>query len=201
MKRLILFISILIGSLETFSQTNKAIQLTANYINLPAWQMNGGGYSISYQQQVSKWLHVEMGGGYEISMSRVERDYTLNNVRLLNLYYHHAAYYLYGVPLSKIKLGSKMSFDLYAGPVVSYQSNVYDKYHYQILDESGSVSNSPDIIYENNSQEGAFIGGIAGARMSLFISPKWTINAAANIKGIIKAKTTIETGIGVSYWW
>ncbi|MEN8229307.1 MAG: hypothetical protein ABFS38_14205 [Bacteroidota bacterium] len=68
-----------------------------------------------------------------------------------------------------------MVLELFGGPMLSYQSNVFDINHYQVPEGSYSepVSQWPDIIYLNQVEEWLFFGGMAGFRLSARTGTHW----------------------------
>lgn len=201
MKRLTLLITIATICIAATAQNRHSILFSGEYVHVPSYQLHGVGYTLAFQQQIHEWFYVEGGASYAIASNRNKRDEVVNNIQLLDLYYHHASYNFYAAPLSKVSIGDRVVFDLFVGPVLTYQSNVVDINHYKIIEGSESISNHPDHIYKNESQEGSFFGGIAGIRFSVFLRSNWSLFAGGNVKGIIEGESSVNASIGLSYNW
>ena len=146
-------------------------------------------------------LSLEAGGAYTLGSRTIKRDETVNNVRLLDLNYHHAAYSLYAAPVITAGSGRAVSLELYGGPVITWQSNVFDLNRYELPDSPDYTVRMTDIVYVNRVLEGTFFGGIAGCRVSVQAAEKWQVNLGVNAMGIIKAVSSVNVSIGVSYCW
>jgi len=201
MKRFTLLLAIAAIGLTGTAQERSSLLFSGDYIYMPGYQLHGTGYSLAYQREIKSWFYLEGGASYALASRCLERGNVVNDVQLLDLYYHHAGYNFYGLALSKIALGSKLELDLFMGPLLSYQSNVFDVNHYLILEETGSVQNYPDNIYKNEAQEGLFFGGKAGFRLAAHMGSDWSIFAGSQINAVIGAESYLQTGMGICYNW
>jgi hypothetical protein len=201
MKRITLLIVIAAIGLTASSQTRSSVLFSGAYVYMPGNQLHGAGYSLAYQQEINAWFHLEGGASYVLASNTIERDEVVNAVQLLDLCFHHAGYNFYGLALSRMPLGKSLEFDLFAGPLLSYQSNVFDVSHYLILEETVSIPNYPDNIYKNEAQEGLFFGGKAGFRLAARLGSVWTIFAGGHVNAVIGAESSLHTSLGFSYNW
>lgn len=201
MKRLIIALVMLTSAGALWSQEKESLLLSGSYVNMPQYMMQGAGYTVSFQHRLSQLFSLEAGIGYTVTSRTIKRDKIINNVRLLDLNYHHAGYHLYAAPVLKIGGDRAISLDLFAGPVVNYQSNVFDRNRYEILDTSPYISSMANIVYVNKVQEGTFFGGIAGFKINARTGENWRVNLSVNALGILKAVSSVNASLGLVYSW
>lgn len=201
MKKLIIAFALLIVAGTLWSQEKGSILFSGSFISMPQYQMLGVGYTVSLQHRLAPLLSLEAGAGYALASHTIKRDEMVNNVRLLNLNYHHGGYSLYVAPVLKIGKGKTISLDIFTGPVVSYQSNVFDLNRYEMPEGPPYISRMSNIVYNNKVLEGTFIGGIAGFRLSAMAGENWKINGGCNAMGIWKAVSSFNASLGVQYCW
>ena len=201
MKKPIILLALLLGSGTLWSQERGSLLFSGSYLNMPRYGMQGAGYTVSYQHNLRSWLGLEAGGGYSLGSRTIERNQTVNNVTLLDLNYHHAAYSLYAAPVLKAGNGRAVSVALFAGPVITWQSNVFDMNRYEMPESPAYTGRMTDIVYVNRVLEGTFFGGIAGCRMNIRTGDNWSLNFGANVMGIIKAVSSVNAILGIKYSW
>ncbi|MDF1560604.1 MAG: hypothetical protein P1P83_10415 [Bacteroidales bacterium] len=201
MKKLFILLALLMGTGTLWSQEKESILFTGSYEYMPEYRMQGAGYTVSYQHNLKPWLSLEAGGGYTLASRTIERNQTVNNVTLLDLNYHHAAYSLYAAPGLKAGKGRAVSVDLFAGPVIAWQSNVFDLNRYEMPEGPAYTGSMTDIVYVNRVLEGTFFGGIAGCRVNIRTGENWSLNFGANAMGIIKAVSSVNATLGIKYSW
>ncbi|NLD63053.1 MAG: hypothetical protein GX646_04095 [Bacteroidales bacterium] len=201
MKKILISMALLISVSALWSQEKGSILFTGSYAYMPEYRMQGAGYTVSYQHNLKPWLSLETGAGYTLASRTIERNQTLNNVTLLDLNYHHAAYSLYAAPVLKAGNGRVVSVDLFAGPVITWQSNVFDMNRYEMPESPAYTGRMTDIVYVNRVLEGTFFGGIAGCRVNVRTGENWRVNFGISATGIIKAVSSVSAIIGVRYCW
>jgi len=201
MKKLIISMILLAVGGALWSQENGSLNFSGSYIYMPQYRMSGAGYTISLQQSLKPWLRLEIGGSYTLGSRTIKRNKTVNNVRLLDLDYHHAAYSLHVAPVVTTGNAGVASLELFAGPVITWQSNVFDLNHYEMPESPGYIGRMTDIVYVNRVVEGTFFGGIAGCRVNVRTGENWQVNFGVSAMGIIKAVSSVSASIGVRYCW
>lgn len=201
MKRLIIAILALTSAGTLWSQEKESLLLSGAYVNMPQYRMQGAGYTVSFQHRLSQLVSLEAGAGYTVTSRTIKRDEVINDVRLLDLNYHHAGYHFYAVPVLKIGGDRMVSLDLFAGPVVNYQSNVFDRNRYEITDSSPYIGRMTNIVYVNKVQEGTFFGGIAGLRINARTGENWRVSLAVNALFILRAVSSANANLGIVYSW
>ncbi len=201
MKKQIILLALLITGSTLWSQEQGSLSLSGSYAYMPQYRMHGAGYTVSLQHNLKPWLSLEAGGGYTLGARTIERNETVNDVRLLDLNYHHAAYSLYAAPVLKAGSGNTVSLELFAGPVITWQSNVFDLNRYEMPERPDYIGSMTDIVYVNRILEGTFFGGTAGCRVNVRAAEKWQVNLGVNATGIIKAVSSVNINIGVNYCW
>ncbi len=201
MKKLIIAFGLLIMAGTLWSQDKGSILLSGSFVSMPQYQMLGAGYTVSFQQHLKPMISLEAGVVYTLASHTIKRDEMVNNVRLLDLNYHHGGYSFYAAPVLNIGRGKTISLDIFAGPVVSYQSNVFDLNRYQLPESPPYISRMTDIVYNNKVLEGTFIGGIAGFRLSARAGENWRVNCGFNAMGILKAVSSFNASLGIQYCW
>ena len=201
MKKLIIACGLLIVAGALWSQEKESILFSGSFVSMPQYQMLGAGYTVSFQHHLKPHISLEAGVNYTLASHTVQRNETVNNVRLLDLNYHHGGYSLYVAPVLKIGKGKAISLDIFAGPVVTYQSNVFDLNRYQLPESPSYISRMTDIVYNNEVKEGAFFGGIAGCRVSAMTGENWRVNCGFNAMGILKAVSSFNASMGIQYCW
>jgi len=199
MKKQIIFLALLFGCSTLWSQEKGSLGLSGSYVYMPQYRMHGAGYTISLRHSMKPWLSLEVGGGYTLGSRTIERNETVNNVRLLDLNYHHAAYSLYAAPVLRAGNSRTVSLELFAGPVITWQSNVFDLNHYEMPESPDYIGRMTNIEYVNRVLEGTFFGGIAGCRINVRTGEKWNVNLGVNATGIIKAVSPVNVNFGISY--
>ena len=195
-----ILMALMIGGGTLWSQEKASLLFTGSYVHMPQYRMHGTGYTLSYQHNLRSWLSLETGGGFILASRTIERNQIVNNVMLLDLNYHHAAYNLYAAPVLKAGNGKAVSLDLFAGPVITWQSNVFDMNRYKIPEDQ-ATGRMTDIVYVNRVVEGTFFGGIAGCRANVRTGENWQVNFGVSAMGIIKAVSSVSASIGVRYCW
>ncbi|HCM60337.1 MAG TPA: hypothetical protein DIS74_08205 [Bacteroidales bacterium] len=201
MKKQIILLALLIGSGTLWSQERGSLNLSGSYVYMPQYRMQGAGYTVSLQHNLKPWLSLEAGGGYTLGVRTIKRNETVNDVRLLDLNYHHAAYSLYAAPVLKAGSGRTVSLELFAGPVITWQSNVFDLNRYEMPERPDYIGSMTNIVYVNRVLEGTFFGGIAGCRVNIRTGENWSLNLGVNTMGIIKAVSSVSASIGIRYGW
>ncbi len=201
MKKLIISLILIAGAGTLWSQDKGSLTISGSYMYMPQYRMHGAGYTLSLQHSLKPWLSLEAGGGYTLGARTIERNETVNDVRLLNLNYHHAAYSLYAAPVLKARSSRAVSLELYAGPVITWQSNVFDLNRYEMPESPDYIGRMTNIVYVNRVLEGTFFGGIAGFRVNLRTGENWEVNLGVNATGIIKAVSSVNASIGIRYCW
>lgn len=201
MNKQIIMLALLISGGTLWSQERGSLDLSGSYVYIPQYRMHGAGYTVSLQHNLKPWLSLEAGGGYTLGSRTIKRNETVNEVRLLDLNYHHAAYSLYAAPVLKAGSGRTMSVELFAGPVITWQSNVFDLNRYEMPERPDYIGRMPNIVYVNRILEGTFFGGIAGCRANIRTGENWSLNLGASAVGIIKAVSSVSANIGVRYCW
>lgn len=201
MKKLIIFLAFLTGSGTLWSQEKGSLGFSGSFVYIPQYRMHGAGYTISLRHSLKPWLSLEVGGGYALGSRTIERNETVNEVRLLDLNYHHAAYSLYAAPVIKAGSCSAVTMDFFAGPVITWQSNVFDLNRYELPESPDYINRMTDIVYLNRVLEGTFFGGIAGCRVNVRAGENWSVNLGASMTGIIKAVSSVSVNIGACYRW
>jgi len=199
MKKLIIFLAFLTGSVTLWSQEKGSLGFSGSYVYMPQYRMHGAGYTISFRHSMKYWLSLEVGGGYTLGSRTIERNETVNDVRLLDLNYHHAAYSLYAAPVIKAGSGSAVTLDFFAGPVITWQSNVFDLNRYEMPESPDYIGRMTNIVYLNRVLEGTFFGGIAGCRVNVRTGENWRVNFGISTTGIIKAVSSVNASIGIRY--
>jgi hypothetical protein len=199
MKKLIIMLALVICAGTIKSQEMGSLLFSGSYVHMPEYRMNGAGYTVSYQHNLRSWLSLEGGAGYVLASHTIERDETVNNVRLLDLNFHHAAYSLHAAPVLKAGNGRAVSLDLFAGPVITWQSNVFDLNRYEMPESPAYISRMTDIVYVNKVLEGPFFGGIAGFKVNLKAGENWRFNFGISATGIIKAVSSVSASLGFRY--
>ncbi len=201
MKRLIIALVMLTSAGTLWSQGKESLLLSGSYVNMPQYGMQGAGYTVSFQHRVSRLFSLEAGAGYIVTSRTIKRDEIINNVRLLDLNYHHAGYHFYAAPVLKIGGNRAISLDLFAGPVVNYQSNVFDRNRYELLDSSPYIGRMTNIVYVNKVREGTFFGGIAGFRINARTGENWRVHLNVSAMGIYRAVSSLNASLGMQYSW
>jgi len=201
MKKLIITMILLAGGGIIWSQDNGSLNFSGSYIYMPQYRMSGAGYTISLQHSLKPWLRLEIGGSYTLGSRTIRRNETVNGVKLLDLNYHHAAYSLYAAPVVTAGNGGAVSLDLYAGPVITWQSNVFDLNRYEMPESPDYIGRMTNIVYHNRVLEGTFFGGIAGCRVNVRAGENWEVNLGFNAMGIIKAVSSLNGSLGIRYKW
>ena len=201
MRKYIIAFAIILGTTSLYAQETGTLNFAGNFVYMPQYKMRGAGYMISYQSIIRGPFYLETGAGYSIASNTIHRDETINDVHFMDLNYHHAGYTFYLAPAIKIAAGSKLSLDVYAGPVFTYQSNVIDQYNYELPASSEYIDRADEVIYSNDVIEGVFPGGIAGCRVNIKLSENWTISGGMNAMGILKAVSSVNTSLGLAYCW
>jgi len=184
---------------KTYSQEKSGILFTGSFVNLPEYRMKGGGYTVSFQREIHHSLFLELGAGYSLASHSNVRGDIVNGVRLLELNYHSAGYKFYLAPVVKVGKSKAVSLDIYAGPVINYQSNVMDQYHYEM--PPGLQGRITDIVYGNSVKEGSFPGGIGGCRIKARMSGNWSLFGSLSGMWIPKGISSIDAGLGFQFHW
>jgi hypothetical protein len=201
MKRIIIAIALLAMAGSIWSQDSKSLLIEGSWSGMPQYRMQGAGYALSYQHSLLKLISLEAGAGFIVTSRTIERDQVVGDVRLLDLNYHHAGYYLYAAPVLKIGRERAVSLDLYAGPVVNYQSSVFDRNRYEMTESPDFIGRMTDIVYTNKVLEGTFFGGITGCRVNVRVGENWKMHLGVNTIGILKAVSSVNASIGVQFSW
>lgn len=201
MKKLIIAIVMLASAGSLWSQEKESLLLSGCYVNMPQYGMQGAGYTVSFQHRVSRVFSLEAGAGYTVTSRTIKRGEIINDVRLLDLNYHHAGYHFYAAPVLKIGGESAFTVDFYAGPVMNYQSNVFDRNRYEMPDSPPYIGRMTNIVYVNKVQEGTYFGGIAGCRVNVRAGENWKVHLGVNTMGIIKAVSSVNASLGIRYCW
>lgn len=201
MKRLIIAIVMMIPAVALWSQEKESLLLSGSYVNMPQYGMQGAGYTVTFSHPVSKLFGLEAGAGYTVTTRTIKRGEIINDVRLLDLNYHHGGYHLYAAPVLRIGGDGAVTLDLFAGPVVNYQSNVFDRNRYEMPDSPPYIGRMTNIVYVNKVQEGTFFGGIAGCRVNVRTGENWRVNLGVNAMGILKAVSSVNASLGIGYSW
>jgi hypothetical protein len=199
MKKLIITMILLAGGGIIWSQDYGSLNFSGSYIYMPQYRMSGAGYTISLQHSLKPWLRLEIGGSYTLGSRTIRRNETVNGVKLLDLNYHHAAYSLYAAPVVTAGNGGAVSLDVYAGPVITWQSNVFDLNRYEMPESPDYIGRMTNIVYLNRVLEGTFFGGIAGCRVNVRTGENWRVNFGISTTGIIKAVSSVNASIGIRY--
>jgi len=201
MNKLLLAIILLTGANNLYSQEKASLLFTGSFVSCPEFRMKGTGYSLAFQQHFHARFALELGGGYSLASFSNERGEIVNDVRLLELNYHHAGYSFYAAPVLKIGNSKIIGMDLFAGAVISYQSYVLDQYHYELPESPDYIVRMFDIVYGNKVVEGAFPGGIAGCRIKVKTGERWSVLGNLIAIGIPKGVSSVNAGLGIQFSW
>jgi len=201
MNKLIIAFILLTGSSNLHSQERASVMFTGSFVSFPEFRMKGAGYTLSFQQHFLPKFAVELGAGYALASHTILRGEIVNNVRLLELNYHHAGYNFYAAPVLKIGNGKALSLDLFAGVVINYQSNVLDESHYEMPESPDYIGRITDIVYDNKVVEGTFPGGIVGCRIKARTGERWRVFGSLSAMGIPKGVSSVNAGLGVQFSW
>ncbi|MEZ5070229.1 MAG: hypothetical protein R2751_04475 [Bacteroidales bacterium] len=177
MKKSWILLALLTGCLGLSAQENKSLSFSADWVHSSRHGMMGPGYTLSFQRHLRGPLWMEAGASYGIASRSVERDREVNQVRMLDLNYHHAGYAFFAGPLVHLGKPSGLSVEVSTGFALGYQSNVFDRNHYEILTDSEYVYGTTDVVYDTEVVEGLFPGARAALRIQVPLGPAWALLA------------------------